>query len=397
MEHKKVAPAKRVRGILALEDGHCFPGISVGVEDISSGEVVFNTSLTGYQEIISDMSHAGQIVAMAAPQVGNVGVNPEDDESVKPLLKGLLMREFSSRVSNWRATERLDDYLLRHKIVALSEIDTRSLTRHLCEHGLKRGIIAAGDWDAGELIRRAKEVPRLEEIDFVDRLTVSKILPLPGLAVGYAHATQPSVVGLKCSDPVPGQSVGYAHAKQYPICSKTIAVYDFGVRRSVLRSLASLGAKVILVPARTSAADVLKLQPDGVVLSNGPGDPARLKSIAAEIAKLVGRVPLLGIGLGHQLLGMALGASTNRLPFGHFGTQPVRDTRTGKIAITFQDHSFCVDSKTLPSEVEVSHVNVQDGTVEGLRHKDLPILSVQFRPESGPHESADLYEQFLRL
>jgi len=369
MEHTKIALAKRVRGLLALEDGHCFPGISVGFEGLSSGEVVFNTAPTGYQEIISDMSNAGHIVAMTAPQVGNVGVNPEDDESVKPLLRGLLMREFSSRVSNWRATEGLDDFLLRHKIVALSEIDTRSLTQHLCAHGLKRGVIAAGDWSAGELIQKAKEAPRLEEMDFVDQLTVSEII--------------------EWSEP--------KTEVRDPICSKKIVVFDFGVRRSILRSLASLGAKIVLVPARTSAADVLKLQPDGVVLSNGPGDPARLKSIAAEIAKLIDCIPILGICLGHQLLGMALGASTCRLPFGHWGTQPVRDTRTGKIAITFQDHSFCVDPQTLPPEVEVSHVNVQDGTVEGLRHKNLPVFSVQFCPASGPHESAHLFEQFLRL
>ena len=370
MKEANIAHGKKVPGVLALEDGRCFHGISVGGEGLEAGEVVFNTALTGYQEILTDLSNAGQIVAMTSPQIGNVGVNPEDEESVaKPLLRGLLMREFSPYVSNWRATGTLNEFLVRHKIVALSEIDTRSLTRHLCSHGLKRGVIASGDWETKELIQKAKEAPRLEDMDFVDQLTVSGI-------VEWSEPTTES---------------------PNPICSKKIVVFDFGVRRSLLRSLTSLGAKVVLVPARTSAADVLKLQPDGVVLSNGPGNPARLGSITAEITKLIGQVPILGISLGHQLLGMALGASTSRLSLGHFGTQSVRDTQTGKVAITLQNHSFCVDPKTLPPELEVSHVNVHDNTVEGLRHRDLPIFSVQFHPESGPHESAPLIERFLRF
>jgi len=370
MEHAKIALAKRVPGLLALEDGCYFPGISVGDEGLEAGEVVFNTALTGYQELITDRSNAGQIVAMTTPQIGNVGVNPEDDESArKPLLQGMVMREFSSRASNWRATEGLDDFFLRHQIVALSEIDTRSLTQHLRSHGVKRGVIATGDWNVSELIQKAKEAPRLEEMDFVDQLTVPEI-------------TEWAEPGIEVTN---------------PICSKKIVVFDFGVRRSMLQSLASLGAKIVLVPARTSAVDVLKLQPDGVVLSSGPGDPARLGSIAAEMATLIGNVPIFGVCLGHQLLSMALGASTNRLPFGHWGTQPVKNTQTGKVAITLQDHSFCVNPATLPPAVEVSHVNVLDGTIEGLRHRDLPVFSVQFHPGAGPHESATLLEQFLRL
>jgi len=370
MEHSKIALVKRVSGVLALEDGRCFPGISVGYEGLSTGEVVFNTAITGYQGVLTDPSNAGQIVAMTAPQIGNVGVNPEDNESaLKPSIRGFLLRELSSRVSNWRATESLHDFLQRHQIVALSEVDTRSLTHHLRSHGSKRGVIASGDWNTEELIQKAKESPRLEEIDFVNQLTLSE-------PVEWSE-----------SDTV----------AQKPICSKKIVVFDFGVKHSILHSLASLGAKVIVVPARFAAEDVLKLQPDGVVLSNGPGDPARLGGVAAEVAKLLGKVPMFGIALGHQVLGMALGASTSRLKFGHRGGQPVLNKQTGRVAITSQNHGFCVNPETLPPEVEVSHVNLHDGTVEGLRHKKLPVFSVQFHPESGPRDTAYLFEQFLRF
>jgi len=369
MEHAKNALVKRVPGVLVLEDGRCFPGISVGYEGLSTGDVVFNTAITGYQGIITDPSNAGQIVAMTAPQIGNVGVNPEDNESaLKPPIRGFLMRELSSRVSNWRATESLDDFLKRHQIVALSEVDTRSLTHHLRAHGSKRGVIASGDWNTEELIQKAKESPRLEEIDFVDQLTVAEPV----------EWSEPNTV------------------VQNPICSKKIVVLDFGVKNSILRSLVSLGAKVIVVPARTSAEDVLKLQPDGVVLSNGPGDPARLGSIAAEVAKLLDKVPIFGIALGHQILAMALGATTSKLKLGHRGGQSVLNKQTGKVAMTSQNHSFCVNPETLLPEVEVSHVNLHDGTVEGLRHRKLPVFSVQFHPEAGPRDTAYLFEQFLR-
>ena len=369
MERSTFALASRIPGLLALEDGRCFPGISVGYEGLATGEVVFNTATTGYQGILTDPSYAGQIVTMTAPQIGNVGVNPEDNESaIKPPIRGLIMRELSSRVSNWRATENLPDFLGRHQIVALSEIDTRSITQHLRSHGALRGVIASGDWNADELIQKAKESPRLEDIDLVEQLSVS--------------------APVEWSEPHAGT--------QEPICSKKIVVFDFGVKQSILRSLVSLGAKVVIVPARTSAADVLKLQPDGVVLSNGPGNPARLDDIASEIAKLLDKVPIFGIALGHQLLGRALGASTNKLSFGHRGTQPVKVKQTGKVTMTAQNHGFCVDAATLPPEVEVSHVNLHDGTVEGLRHRNLPVFSVQFHPEGGPRDTASLFEQFLR-
>ena len=370
MEHPTPALAKRLPGVLALEDGRCFSGVSVGFEGLATGEVVFNTVATGYQDVLTDLSYAGQIVTMTAPQIGNVGTNPEDNESIiTPPIRGFIMRELSSRSSNWRATESLPDFLQRRQIVALSEVDTRSITQHLRSHGTKRGVIASGDWNAEELIQKAKESPRLEDLDLVEQLSVS--------------------APVEWTEPPPGA--------QEPICSKKIVVLDFGAKRSILQAFVSLGAKVVLVPARTSSENVLELQPDGVVLSNGPGDPARLDFAVAEIAKLLGKVPLFGISLGHQLLARALGASTFRLPFGHRGIQPVVHRRTGKIAMTSQNHGFCVDAKTLPPEVEVSHTNVHDGTVEGLRHKSLPVFSVQFQPEASLRDAAYLFEQFLQL
>jgi len=368
MEHSTSALAlcsfsRRLPGVLALEDGRCFPGIAVGYEGLATGEVVFNTAGTGYQGILTDPSYAGQIVTMTAPQIGNVGINPEDNESTsKPPIRGFIMRELSSRVSNWRATESLPDFLVRHQIVALSEVDTRSITQHLRTHGTKRGVIASGDWNTAELIQKAKDAPRLEDFDLVEPLSVSA--------------------------PVEWSE---------PSCTKRMVVLDFGVKQSMVQSLVSLGTKVVLVPARTSAAEVLKLQPDGVVLSNGPGDPARLDYVVSEIATLLGKVPMLGIALGHQLLARALGATTSRLPFGHRGTQPVMDKQTGKVMMTSQNHGFFVDAETLPPEVEVSHIHLHDGTVEGLRHKSLPVFSVQFQPEGGPRDASSIFEQFFRL
>ena len=369
MEHSISALAKRTAGVLALEDGRCFRGISVGHEGLSTGEVLFCTSMTGYQSIFTDPSYAGQIVTMTYPQIGNVGINPEDNESdIKPPIRGVLMRELSAKVSNWRATESLPDFFKRHQIVALSEIDTRSITQHLRSHGSKRAVIASGDWHTEELIQKANDIPRIEDMDFVEPLTVS------------------APVEWSASDVV-----------MQPICFKKIVVFDFGVKRSILRSLVSLGAKIILLPARTSANDVLKIQPDGVVLSNGPGNPTRLENIVEEIAKLIGKIPIFGIALGHQILGKALGASTYKLPLGHWGTQPVLNRQSGRVEMTPQSHSFCIVPESLPPEVEISYVNLHDGSVEGFRHKELPIVSVQFQPEAGPSDSAYLFERFLRI
>ena len=346
MKHSTDGWAVGTPGLLALEDGRCFHGTSVGYEGLATGEAVTYTAMTGFQEIITDPSCAGLIVALTTPHIGNTGVNSEDNESdIKPTIRGLLMREMSFRVSNWRANESLPEFLQRHQIVALSEIDTRSLTQHIRQHGPKRAVIASGDWSIDELIQKAKNAPRIEETDFVKNISVSQ-------PIEWSEASQ---------------SDG----------TKKLVVFDFGVKRSVLRSLASQGAKIVIVPTDTSAEDVLNMQPDSVVLSNGPGDAARLGAVAAEIATLFGRVPIYGIDLGHQLLGIALGAKTYRLPFGHRGTQPVLDKRTGKVGMTAQNHGFCLVPESLSSEVEVTHVNLNDGTVEGFRHKKLPIQATQ--------------------
>jgi carbamoyl-phosphate synthase small subunit len=359
---------------LALEDGRFFNGVSVGYDGLSTGEAVFNTSMTGYQEILTDMSYAGQIVAMTAPQIGNTGFNQEDNESLVPRVQGFLMREYSPRVSNWRAAESLGDFLKRSKIVALSEIDTRSLVQHLRTHGLKRAVIASGDWDTKELIAKANAAPHLEDIDLVGQLTVAKPTPW--------------------TEPCAWMS-GNDNS-----CNKKIAVFDFGVKQNILRSLVSLGAEVTVFPAASTADDVSAFRPDGVLLSNGPGDPARLGNVVTQIQKLLGKIPLFGICLGHQLLGRALGAATYKMKFGHRGAnQPVLNKLTGKVEITSQNHSFSVDSATLPPEAEVTHINLNDNTVEGLRHKGLRAFSVQYHPEAaaGPHDAEYLFGQFLRM
>ncbi|MDR2643523.1 MAG: carbamoyl phosphate synthase small subunit [Planctomycetaceae bacterium] len=396
---------KKSRGVLALEDGRCFYGLSFGHEGFSTGEVVFNTSMTGYQEVISDMSYAGQIVAMTAPQIGNTGFNSEDYESQSPRICGFLVREFSERYSNWRANEGLGEFFKRKEIVALSGIDTRTLTMHLRKHGLLRAVIAAGDWDTAELVQRAKESPRLEELDLVGQLTTEK----------------PFEWNEPCNwIPNLYHNIGNSFKGRKQL--KQVLVYDFGVKQNIMRSLLSMMSvnsntdnncndncgggcvdggskvKVIVVPSTTTAEEALGLQPDGIVLSNGPGDPARLDSIVSEIKKLIGKIPLFGICLGHQLLARAFGATTFKMKFGHRGAnQPVLNKRTGKVEITSQNHSFCVDPDSLPKSVEVSHVNLNDGTVEGMCHSEFPIFSVQYHPEAaaGPHDATYLFEQFI--
>ncbi len=358
---------RRMPGILALEDGKIFRGVSVGAEGLSSGEIVFNTAMTGYQEVLSDPSYAGQIVTMTAPQIGNTGINQEDDESEKPRLKGFLMREYSVRPSSWRTTESLESFLCRNGIIALSEIDTRSLTRHIRSVGALRATIASGNRDAAELLETAKNAPRLEDCDYVDGVTTRRpyswTTACPGLPRG--NGTPPKV-----------------------------AVYDLGIKRGILRHLVSNGRDVTVLPANASAESVMAMRPDLVFLSNGPGDPLRLGAIVGEVKKLIGRIPIVGICLGHQIIALALGAKTYKLKFGHHGiNQPVLNHEMGRVEITSQNHGFCVDRDSLPEDVVVTHTHLNDGTVEGLRHKHLPVFSVQFHPEAaaGPHDSASFF------
>lgn len=379
MESRIMQPRKpdqeesRIPGLLALEDGTCFPGLSVGFNGVSSGEVVFNTSMVGYQEVMSDNSYAGQIVAMTAPQIGNTGFNEEDHESLRPRIQGLLVREVSRCVSNWRATESLTDFLMRNKIIALSEVDTRTLTRHLRDKGSLRGVIASGDWDRRELVDRAKAAPAIEDQDFVKAVTTEK--------------------PYRWTEPCPWFC---EHEKTGP--TKTIVVYDFGVKRNILRSLVSMGADVFVVPAFTTAEEVFEYRPNGVLLSNGPGDPARLDEVVAEIRKMIAAVPVFGICLGHQLLARAFGMKTYKMKFGHRGAnQPVFNLKTRQVEITSQNHSFCIDPETLPAGIEITHTNLNDGTVEGIRHRELPMFSVQYHPEAaaGPHDAAYLFDEFM--
>ena len=394
--HSATVFAKRQTGVLALEDGRCFHGVSVGYEGFSAGEVVFNTSMTGYQEMITDPASAGQIVAMTTPHIGNTGINPDDYEitsrntNARLPIRGLIMREMSTRVSNWRATESLPDFLKRHQVVALSEVDTRSLTQHLQLHGTQRGIIAAGDWNTGELIQKAQESPPIEQIDFTD---------FDGADFDGAESLadwETAVANPDCSDSASRKHIARKHIALKHIARKHIVVINFGIARSVLQSLASQGVRITLVPALSglakkvfSAEEVLQSRPDGIVLSGGPGDPRQRGEVVSEIKKLIGNVPVFAISLGHQILGRVFGASVYKLPFGHRGAQPVLDKKTGRVVMTEQNHSYCLVADTLPSELEVSYTNLQDNTIEGFRHRELPIASQQFY-------TAGLFEHFLR-
>ena len=363
------------RGMLALEDGKIFTGVSVGYEGVSTGEVVFNTSMTGYQEVVSDNSYAGQIVTMTAPQIGNTGFNDEDHESFRPKIQGLLMREISPCVSNWRATETLTNFLIRNKIVALSEVDTRTVTRYIRDKGAMRGVIASGDWDATEMVEKARNAPKLEDMDLIEQITV----------------TAP----YEWTEPCPWDCDKRLSLNATP---KNVIVYDFGVKRNILRSLVSVGAKVVVVPAFTTYEQLLPFKPDGIVLSNGPGNPARLERVVGEIRNMIGHYPMFGICLGHQLLAQSLGAKTYKMKYGHRGAnQPVLFHEKNLVEITSQNHGFCIDRETLPHDIEVTHTNLNDGTIEGFRHRDLPIFSVQYHPEAaaGPHDTAYLFRKFL--
>ena len=369
-----------MEAILALEDGTFFRGAAAGAEGVAGGEVVFNTAMTGYQEVMTDPSYAGQIVTMTCPEFGNYGVSVGDVESRAPQVGGFIIRDESPMASNWRSEMTLRDYLVANHIVAISDIDTRELTRRLRSGGVMRGVIVTGSsLDPNALVERARAIPRMEGSDLVSGVTSERVFDWP--------------------EEDPGE-FGVVPARRSERRMK-IAAYDFGMKRNILRRLSAHGCDVRVYPAATPASELLATGPDGVFLSNGPGDPAPL-SYAIDNAKalVASDVPVFGICLGHQILGLAMGGTTFKLKFGHRGANhPVKQLTTGKVEITSQNHGFAVDPASLPADVEVTHVNLYDGTVEGLRHKTHPVFCVQYHPEAspGPHDADYLFDDFLQL
>jgi carbamoyl-phosphate synthase small subunit len=374
--------------ILALEDGRIFRGLSWGAHGERTGEIVFNTAMTGYQEILTDPSYAGQIVTMTYPQIGNYGVNDEDIESRRPFVEGFVTREISPVTSNWRATMSLDEYLKRHGIVGVTEIDTRALVRHIREKGAMRACISSVDLNEQSVIAKARSAPDMLGRNLVDQVTC-----------GDSYRWSEIKEARKTLDPI-GEFRRETQSLLLPGEEPfRVVAYDFGVKYYILRYLAAAGCEVTVVPARTTAEDVISMAPDGIFLSNGPGDPAALTGIVAEIKRLLGAAPVFGICLGHQLLALALGGATFKLKFGHRGgNQPVKNMRTGRIEITSHNHGFAVDPDSLnQNEIELTHFNLNDGCLEGMRHKNLPLFSVQYHPEAGPgpHDATYLFHDFI--
>ena len=369
------------KAILALEDGTVFEGYSFGFPGENAGELVFNTSMAGYQEILTDPSYKGQIVIMTYPLMGNYGINEEDIESQTPKVEGFIVKENSALFSNWRGHKRLSDYLTAHRIMGIEGMDTRALTKHIRTAGAMKAILSTEDRDRDRLIQKAKASPGLIGRDLVKEVTCQKPFPWTG-------TSDPQFLG-----PDLRLSVPRSHFK--------VAVLDYGVKYNILRSLCDWNCEVVALPASSTAEAVLSHRPDGILLSNGPGDPEGLPYAIETIRQLLRKKPIFGICLGHQLLGLAFGGRTFKLKFGHRGAnQPVKDLRTGKVSITSQNHGFCVDPQSLnPEEIELTQVNLNDQTLEGMRHRHLPIFSVQYHPEAspGPHDSQYLFGEFVKM
>ena len=369
--------------VLALEDGTVFEGSSFGAPVERTGEVVFNTAITGYQEVFTDPSYSGQIVVLTYPQIGNYGSNDGDNESARPHIEGLVVREFSPLSSNWRADETAQQFLTNSGVPVISEIDTRRLVRHLRSRGVMRGVLWAGSAprpDSHTLVERARNSPSMAGLDLATRVSTAQSYDWN---LGIIHASPSDREGAD------------AEIRHH------VVAYDFGIKRNILRRLVHSGCRVTVVPAGTTAEDVLDLKPDGVFLSNGPGDPEPLDYQAQQIRKLVGKAPIFGICLGHQILGLALGGKTYKLKFGHRGANhPVLNQITNKVEITSHNHGFAVDADSLNlNELEITHMNLNDETLEGFRHRSHPVFCVQYHPEAapGPHDSHYLFDDFVKL
>jgi len=367
------------KATLVIEDGSVFEGLSFGAEGEAYGEVVFNTSITGYQEILTDPSYNGQIVAMTYPEIGNYGVNPEDVESRKPFLRGFVVKEYWREPSNWRSRGSLGSYLSENGVVGIEGIDTRSLTKLIRSKGAQKAVISTTESDPGELLKKVRSSQGIVGIDLVTEVSCDN--------------------PYKWSD---GSGLWRPAAEGTPREGKRFRVvaYDYGLKQNILRKLVDHACDVSIVPSRTPPHEILSMEPDGIFLSNGPGDPAAVAYAVESVRTLIGKKPIFGICLGHQILGLALGGTTYKLKFGHRGAnQPVKNLKTGKVEITSQNHGFAVDAESLGGDVEISHINLNDNTVEGLRHREHPVFSVQYHPEAspGPHDSSYLFGEFIKL
>jgi len=383
-----------IKALLVLADGMVFEGCGFGAEGETIGEVVFNTSMTGYQEILTDASYKGQIVTMTCTQIGNYGVNEEDIESAGGIkAEGFIVKEACDFPSNWRSSSSLTEYMKKYNVVGIQGLDTRALTKHLRNYGAQAGIISTIDTDPLNLLKKVRAYPGISTFDLVKEVTTNKV-----------YTWEEGCWKLQCKG-LGDQGIGISNRKktdsksqkQYPY---HVVVYDFGVKFNILRNLVDAGFHVTVVPAQTPAETVLEMDPDGILLSNGPGDPETVTYAIESTKKILGKKPVFGICLGHQILGLALGGRTYKLKFGHHGgNHPVKDLSNGRVEITSQNHNYCVDIKSLQGKVRLTHTNLYDGTEEGMQHVELPAFSVQHHPEAGPgpNDSTHLFKRFRQL